>query len=99
MVEQGTHKPLDVGSNPTLATKIAQSGRKSHKRPEIPIQDLPIGRFLCLEPNFHPFADSPKRRKILNSKGFVYLFLIQSTPVRIVNQKREWKCYYGKKTV
>ena len=22
MVEQGTHKPLDVGSNPTLATNL-----------------------------------------------------------------------------
>jgi hypothetical protein len=22
MVEQGTHKPLDVGSNPTLATNV-----------------------------------------------------------------------------
>ncbi len=32
MVEQGTHKPLDVGSNPTLATKIAKSGRKTHKK-------------------------------------------------------------------
>jgi hypothetical protein len=26
VAEQGTHKPLVVGSNPTLATKIAESG-------------------------------------------------------------------------
>ncbi len=27
MVEQGTHKPLDVGSNPTLATEISVERR------------------------------------------------------------------------
>lgn len=26
MVEQGTHKPLDVGSNPTLATRYTGAG-------------------------------------------------------------------------
>ncbi len=28
MVEQGTHKPLDVGSNPTLATKKSPKWEK-----------------------------------------------------------------------
>ena len=28
MVEQGTHKPLDVGSNPTLATDICGAATK-----------------------------------------------------------------------
>ncbi len=32
MVEQGTHKPLDVGSNPTLATLLlmGKCGRNPH---------------------------------------------------------------------
>lgn len=31
MVEQGTHKPLDVGSNPTLATVCFKGGYYEEK--------------------------------------------------------------------
>jgi hypothetical protein len=44
-------------------------GEKPSKRLKIPFQDLPKGRFLCLKPNFHPFADSPKKKKNSEFQG------------------------------
>jgi hypothetical protein len=32
MVEQGTHKPLDVGSNPTLATFCGDGTPNDHSK-------------------------------------------------------------------
>ncbi len=90
-MEQGTHKPLVVGSSPTLATDFwwrrhsnsPKQGKTHVKLGFFSHQDLPNGRFLSLIHCFSPIADFAKSDEQIGiPRDSFFLFLLQSPPVK-----------------
>ena len=64
MVEQGTHKPLVVGSSPTLATNYDKEAVSYQ------LEDLPHGRFSHLKSLFTPL-DRDNYQQQLSAKPII----------------------------